>query len=119
MLTKKTCLSNYNKYVQEFKEYQEDLRFWEQFKDIIGEKGFNAIKIAFHPISKYRSMKKLLEEKELPFCDWILRKQNIEKYQLSKEKQLFFLRRRKKLMDELDAIRRLLTQLSRKWNFKI
>jgi hypothetical protein len=119
MSTQKNSFFDYNtKYLQDLKNYQEELKNWEQIKDKIGEEGFCIIKRVFHPIYEYRENKKWLE-KELPFYDWLLKKENIEKYNLTKEKQDLFLQRRRKIMAELEAISRLLKFISRKWSFKI
>jgi hypothetical protein len=119
MLSKKSYFFNYStKYLQDLKNYYEELKLWEQFKDRIEEEGFCIIKKVFHPVYEYRANKKWLE-KELPFYDWILKKENVEKYHLTKEKQDFFLQRRRKIMAELETIGRLFNSLSRKWNLRI
>ncbi|MFZ8830094.1 MAG: hypothetical protein ACO2OO_01440 [Candidatus Aenigmatarchaeota archaeon] len=120
MSTQKNSFFNYNtKYLQELKSYYEELKLLEQFKDKIGEEGFNIIKIVFHPLYEYKKKKEILENDELPFCNWILKKENLEKYNLTKEKQDFFLQRRRKIMAELEAIGRLFSSLSRKWSLKL
>jgi hypothetical protein len=118
MSTKNSCFNYNTKYLQDLKNYQEELKNWEKIKDKIGEENLRIIKRVFHPLHEYRVKKKWLE-KELPFYDWLLKKENIEKYNLTKEKQNLFLQRRRKIMAELEAISRLLNFISRKWSFKI
>jgi hypothetical protein len=120
MPSKKSYFFNYStKYLQDLKNYYEELKLWEQFKDRVGEEGFCIIKKVFHPIYEYRANKEYLEKDELPFCDWILKKENIEKYNITKEKQVFFSQKRRKIIAELKAIGRLLSSLSRKWSLKL
>jgi hypothetical protein len=111
---------NYNtKYLQKLKNYYKELRLLEQFKDKIGQENFCIIQRVLHPLHEYHIKKKWLEEKELPFYDWILKKENIEKYNLTKEKQDLLLQRKRKIMAELEAMGRLFNSLSRKWSLKI
>jgi hypothetical protein len=120
MSTQKNSFFDYNtKYLQDLKNYQEELKNWEQIKDKIGEEGFYIIKRVFHPIYEYRKNKEWLEKDELPFYDWILKKENLKKYNLTKEQQIYFLQKRRKVIAELKAIGRLLNSLSRKWSMKL
>jgi hypothetical protein len=120
MPTQKNSFFDYNtKYLQDLKNYQEELKNWEQIKDKIGEEGFYIIKRVFHPIFEYRKNKECLEKDELSFCNWLLKQENIEKYNITKEKQNYLFQKRRKVVAELKAIGRLLKSLSRKWSLRL
>jgi hypothetical protein len=119
-LKNKSSFFDYNtKYLQDLKNYQEELKNWEQIKEKIGEENFCFLKKIFHPLYGYKKQKEILEKDELPFCNWILKKENIEKFHLTKEQQAFFLQKRREIMAELKDIGRLFSFLSQKWIFKI
>ena len=106
------------KYQNDLKKYYDIVKTFEKYKEKIGEENFRIIKKVFHPLHEYRENKKLLEKCELAFCNWILKKENIKKYNITKERQAYFLQKRAKIVTENEAISRLFSSLSRKWSLK-